>query len=75
MKRYLKRFGFTASVIAVHFVTACSPNEKNQEFTTGEADTKTDTPLFPKGERTAADKFVGEAYLHPLLPRDSNNNL
>ncbi len=29
--------------------------------------------IFPTGDRTAADFFVGKAYLYPLVARDSNN--
>lgn len=32
------------------------------------------TPLFPKGEKLSNEWFSGDAYLHPMLNRDKNND-
>ena len=32
------------------------------------------TSLFPKGEKLSGDWFTGNAYLHPLLAKDKNND-
>jgi quercetin dioxygenase-like cupin family protein len=31
------------------------------------------SPLFPKGEKLSNDYFTGNAFLHPLLAKDRNN--
>lgn len=31
------------------------------------------TPLFAKGNKLSNDWFTGDAFLHPLLPKDKNN--
>lgn len=35
--------------------------------------TENNTSLFPKGEKLPNDYFTGNAFLHPLLPKDKNN--
>jgi quercetin dioxygenase-like cupin family protein len=30
--------------------------------------------IFPKGERLSSDWFTGNAFLHPLVGKDKNNN-
>jgi quercetin dioxygenase-like cupin family protein len=48
-------------------ITACNDN-KNKKIMT-----QNNSRLFPKGEKLSSDYFTGNAYLHPLLPKDTNN--
>jgi quercetin dioxygenase-like cupin family protein len=50
-------------------LTACD-NNKNKETMA----TENTTALFPKGDKTPAEYFTGNAFLTPLLPRDKNND-
>lgn len=36
--------------------------------------TETNTKLYPKGTQLPSDWFTGNAFLHPLVAKDSNNN-
>jgi quercetin dioxygenase-like cupin family protein len=50
-------------------ITACKNNIKTDTMT------KTNnTAIFPKGKKLTNGYFTGDAYLMPLLPKDSNNN-
>jgi|SRR5215217_175896 len=48
---------------------ACKNNFKTDTMTTAN-----NTSIFPKGEKLTNGYFTGDAYLMPLLPKDSNNN-
>lgn len=50
-------------------ITACKNNMKTDTMTT-----TNNTAIFPKGEKLTNGYFTGDAYLMPLLPKDSNNN-
>jgi quercetin dioxygenase-like cupin family protein len=50
-------------------LTACKNNIKTEAMTT-----TNNTGIFPKGEKLTNGYFTGNAYLMPLLPKDSNNN-
>lgn len=76
MNKYIKTIAiFTGSFF---LMMACNSNKeqttetsKNQkEMTT----TDSNTPLFPKGEKLSNEWFSGNAYLHPMLGRDKNND-
>jgi quercetin dioxygenase-like cupin family protein len=49
-------------------ITACN-NNKKQPTMTGQDN----SPIFPKGEPLPSSYFTGHAFLHPLQPRDRNN--
>ena len=53
---------------AISLLLAC--NSKNQEIMT----TENNTLLYPKGNKLPSDWFTGNAFLHPLVAKDSNNN-
>jgi quercetin dioxygenase-like cupin family protein len=50
-------------------LTACKNNIKTDTMTT-----TNNIAIFPKGEKLTNGYFTGDAYLMPLLPKDSNNN-
>lgn len=50
-------------------MTACN-NNKNQDKMT----TQNETSLFPKGEKLSNEWFSGNAFLAPLLARDTTND-
>jgi quercetin dioxygenase-like cupin family protein len=50
-------------------LTACKNNIKTDTMTT-----TNNTGIFPKGEKLTNGYFTGNAYLTPLLAKDSNNN-
>jgi len=52
----------------ISLLLAC--NSKNQEIMT----TENNTALYPKGNKLPSDWFTGNAFLHPLVAKDSNNN-
>ena len=53
---------------AIVTFTACY-NNKNQAKMTDE----NTTSIFPQGEKLPNDYFTGNAFLHPLLAKDKNN--
>lgn len=60
-------------ILAALILTAAACNkkqtEKNMEITKTET-----TPIFPKGDRTPAEYFTGNAYLHVIQQRTENND-
>ncbi|WP_447642136.1 MULTISPECIES: (R)-mandelonitrile lyase [Chitinophagaceae] len=69
----MKFFKKGSSLIAVLSIILALPscnNNKNEQTMTAQDD---NTPLFPKGEKLPNDWFSGNAFLHPLLAKDKNN--
>ncbi|MXN90956.1 cupin domain-containing protein [Flavobacterium sp. Sd200] len=60
-------------ILAVLILTAAACNNKQSENKMETTKTE-NTPLFPKGERTPAEYFRGNAYLHPIQQRTANND-
>lgn len=69
----MKEIQKTITLILITGITllamACN-NNKNQEKMTQQ----NNGSLFPKGEKQPSDYFTGNAYLHPLLAKDKNND-
>ena len=55
-------------VFSVIAVTACSDQKNGEKMVT-----QSDSSLFPKGEKLPSDYFTGNAFLHPMVAKDSNN--
>lgn len=56
-------------------ITACNNSAKNNDAKNNNDMTEqNNTPLFPKGEKASNDWFSGNAFLHPLLAKDKNND-
>lgn len=55
---------FIALIVSV---TACDTRKKEEMVT------QNNTPLFPKGNKLPADYFTGNAFLHPMVAKDTNN--
>jgi quercetin dioxygenase-like cupin family protein len=56
---------FIAVVVSI---TGCSENKKQEEMTT-----QNNVSIFPKGNKLPNDNFTGNAFLHPMAAKDSNN--
>jgi quercetin dioxygenase-like cupin family protein len=56
-------------VVLIVTVLTISCNNKNQKTMSAQ----NNSPLFPKGEKLSNDYFTGNAFLHPLLAKDRNN--
>ena len=54
-------------VCIVIFIAACNSNREQSMMT------QDNTPLFTKGDKLPNKNFTGDAYLHPLLAKDKNN--
>ena len=69
MRRSIKTITYILISLAVLFsATGCQNNKKKQNM-----EEQNNTPLFPKGNKLPNEWFTGDAYLHPMLPRDKNN--
>ena len=71
----MKAIQKTISLMLITSITlwamACNNNNnKNQQKMT----TQNNSSLFPKGEKLSNDWFTCNAYLHPLLAKDKNND-
>jgi quercetin dioxygenase-like cupin family protein len=49
-------------------LSACNHHKKQEKMTTIDR-----TSLFPKGDKLSEAYFTGNAFLHPLLAKDKNN--
>lgn len=49
---------------------ALSCNTKNQKI----MKTENNSSIYPKGNKLPSDWFTGNAFLHPLVAKDNNNN-
>lgn len=54
--------------------SACSNNNNENIQTDNAMAEQTDTSLFPEGDKLSNEWFSGDAYLHPMLNRDRNND-
>ena len=77
MNKYIKTIVMLTG--SLFLITACNSKTENNTVETtknqeGMATTDNNTPLFPKGERLSNEWFNGNAYLHPMLNRDKNND-
>ena len=54
--------------LAISLTLAC--NTRNQEIMT----TEDNSSIYPKGNKLSSDCFTGNAFLHPLVAKDNNNN-
>lgn len=54
--------------LVISLPLAC--HTKNQEIMTKE----NNSSIYPKGNKLPSDWFTGDAFLHPLVAKDSNNN-
>ncbi|WP_316848162.1 cupin domain-containing protein [Pedobacter psychrodurus] len=63
--KVMLRFALPAMVL----LASCQHKKENTNMKTTD-----NNSLFPKGERTPAAYFTGNAYLMPLVSRDENNN-
>lgn len=68
MKAFLKSIAFAMLIASVIAVTSCNNNKNQKEMATTD-----NTPLFPKGEKLSNEWFSGNAFLHPMLGKDKNN--
>ena len=69
MNTYFKSISAILFVSIMLAVTACN-NNKNQI----KMATENNSSLFPKGEKLSNDWFSGNAFLAPLLARDTTND-
>jgi len=69
MKAIIKTMAVTILIGSGIALTSCN-NNKNQK----NMETQNNTSLFPKGEKLSKEWFNGDAYLHPMLSRDKNND-
>jgi quercetin dioxygenase-like cupin family protein len=60
-------------ILVVLILTAAACNNKQTENNMETTNTET-TPIFPKGGRTPAEYFTGNAYLHVVQQRTENND-
>lgn len=67
MSRNTKVIMLFASILSCMAIIACNP--KNQEKMTTE-----NNSLYPKGSPLPNGWFTGNAFLHPLVAKDNNNN-
>ncbi|MDQ0639705.1 quercetin dioxygenase-like cupin family protein [Pedobacter sp. W3I1] len=69
----MKKRDLSVAIIAISIsilgFTACSNHKKENSM-----NTENNTALFPKGEKLSNDWFSGDAFLSPLVAKDSNNN-
>jgi quercetin dioxygenase-like cupin family protein len=56
---------FIAVIVSI---TSCSDTQKQEERAT-----QSNTSIFPKGNKLLADYFTGNAFLHPMVAKDTNN--
>src|SRR6478752_5158739 len=66
-KLYMKAKYPLLLVCIVIFIAACNSNREQSMMT------QDNTPLFTKGDKLPNKNFTGDAYLHPLLAKDKNN--
>ncbi|MFT3824007.1 MAG: cupin domain-containing protein [Chitinophagaceae bacterium] len=70
MRSNVRNLSYIIPVAAILMVAiACNDLKNNKEMKTEET-----TPLFPRGNKTPAEWFVGNAYLHIVSERNSNND-
>jgi quercetin dioxygenase-like cupin family protein len=70
----MKNRDISVAIIAISLnvlgFTACSNHKKENN----NMNTENSTVLFPKGEKLSNAWFSGDAFLSPLVAKDSNNN-
>lgn len=64
-------YQFALVVTLVSAIASCNSSQSNNMET---ENTIPETSLFPKGEKLSGDRFTGDAFLTPLLPKDKNND-
>jgi quercetin dioxygenase-like cupin family protein len=55
-------------VAVIVLTTACNNNKKQHEMAT-----QNTASIFPEGNKLPGDHFTGNAFLHPMLAKDNNN--
>ena len=69
MNTYFKSISAILFVSIMLAVTACNSNKNQIKMAT-----ENNSSLFPKGEKLSNDWFSGNAFLAPLLARDTTND-
>lgn len=71
MRRYLKikHLLINSVVLITILIASCNPSKNTNTMTA-----ENNTAIFPKGTKLSNDWFSGDAFLHPLLAKDKNND-
>lgn len=65
----IKHLLVNSVVLITILIASCNPSKNTNTMTA-----ENNTAIFPKGTKLSKDWFSGDAFLHPLLAKDKNND-